>query len=59
MFNTWFGYQIILFRNHAYAFPKRQLKNLEIFSVGLGRPPKNTRKSEEHIKILFIVSQYF
>jgi hypothetical protein len=43
----WFGYQIILFRNHAYAFPKIQVKNLEIFPVGLGRPPKNSRKSEE------------
>ena len=55
MFNTWFDYQIILFRDHAYAFLKRQVKNLEIFPVGL----ENTRKSEEHIKTLFIVSQYF
>jgi len=40
-------------------FPKRQVKNLEIFPVRLGRPPKNTRKNQEHIVRLFIVSQYF
>jgi hypothetical protein len=40
-------------------FPKRQVKNLEIFPVSLRRPPKDTRKSEEHIVILLIVSQHF